>query len=293
MHEMCSNGNQTNTEWHLYPVDYKPYETSGARTNSFFRIGSINWRCIDLAVRCTTRTQLQMIQRCQQASAVYTVDLINSNYGVRNLDRCCQTLLQLRPGVDETQSSVCLYPNAGYEVWGHASKILFVEKCHNVLQKGSSVNGYWLFVSQNNSDIMEIKKALEALLKHYPFLRLHGWKNALVNKAACDCASFDNYILQSMQCNAPMYDRYQDNSSKVVPRKEKGLRLVDVESITIVVPKFISLMMSDARCDRCVKSVGWKGAKMVVRERMQVTGVCAYVVSTVFDERLLHLRCLP
>uniref|UniRef100_A0A182M9H2 Uncharacterized protein n=1 Tax=Anopheles culicifacies TaxID=139723 RepID=A0A182M9H2_9DIPT len=140
---MCSNGTQTNTEWHLYPVDYEPYETVGSRIDSVFRIGSINWRCLDLTVRCTTRTQLHMTLRCKQASAVYTVDVIKTNYNYQDGERCCQTQLQLRRGVNVSQSKSCLWPLTGYEIWGHASQILFVQKCHNKMLKDSHENGYW------------------------------------------------------------------------------------------------------------------------------------------------------
>uniref|UniRef100_A0A182SFU0 Uncharacterized protein n=1 Tax=Anopheles maculatus TaxID=74869 RepID=A0A182SFU0_9DIPT len=237
---MCSNGNltDTDTEWHLYPIDYQLYQPTGTRADTFFRTGGINWRCIDLKVRCFTANQLELTLRCKQVTAVYTVELAKNPFSFEDGDRCCGIKLQLRPGFRPITKRMCSYPLFGYELWGHASRVLLVQKCINSVEEQSHVNGYWLFVPKD-SDTSETRQTLQALIQHYPYMRLHSWTASLANKDACQCAFFDDYIVRKMQCNAPMHDPSRDNSTALDQSKEKALRLVDVKSIHIVVPKIV------------------------------------------------------
>uniref|UniRef100_A0A182TS94 Uncharacterized protein n=1 Tax=Anopheles melas TaxID=34690 RepID=A0A182TS94_9DIPT len=236
IHEVCDNydktiSNSTNNEWYLYPVDYESHHEKGYPTDTFFRIGGIDWRCIDLVVRCANRTRLQLTLRCQNVIVVYYVDLVQS---YQDNSRCCQIQLKMRPDM----SKKCNFEQVGYEIWGHASRLLFVQMCNNMLHQERYVERYWLFVSRDQN-ASEVERALQMLLKHYRFLRLNASSAAPIQKdTACDCAIFDRYFEKRMHCNTPMFDQSLGAKSMESVHRKK-LHLNDTKNVVIAVPKFV------------------------------------------------------
>uniref|UniRef100_A0A182QTA5 Uncharacterized protein n=1 Tax=Anopheles farauti TaxID=69004 RepID=A0A182QTA5_9DIPT len=230
-------GKELHTEWHLYPVDYEPLTDNGLQGDTFFRIGGISWRCMDLVVRCLNQTRLLLTLSCQNANATYAIDLVRSGHSnYQHGDRCCAMSLQIPTdarAVLEPLGKKCNHDGQeGYELWGDPSRLLLVQVCDNLLQGDWHAQGYWLFVAQNG-DVAEIKRALGMLLQHYPFLRLHSWTTSLANKDRCDCASFDKYIQQRMRCNSPMFDRYNTERPRMLV---VAMRPVSIKTIHLTIP---------------------------------------------------------
>ncbi|KFB47600.1 ABC transporter ATP-binding protein [Anopheles sinensis] len=209
--------NQTDSV-ELYPIAFHPPPLSGVDEHYLFRTGGIAYGCLKFVMHCGTPN---FELRCQSVSAIYNTQPPLIPYGA--LDITFTAMSTPTYSVERNESCENNLSNRFYII-GHVSRFVFIRFCVNVVSTKTTISGYWLFVSYDNTQ-QDNEQIVHDIAKKYTSIKmpniagtpLQSW---WIPKKRCNCELYRETLQRITECNPAMFEKSKTLLQKMLENNE-------------------------------------------------------------------------